>query len=80
MAERGDRLAEAQVVGAEVVAPLADAVRLVDDEQRDAGARRSSSIDVLVGELLRGEEHELDLVVLGVLEHLVALAARSASS
>jgi hypothetical protein len=34
-AQRRDRVVQAQVVGAEVVAPLGNAVRLVDDEQRD---------------------------------------------
>ena len=58
-AERLDRRAEPQVVGAEVVAPLADAVRLVDDEQRRPGGGDSSS-DLGVGELLRGEEEELE--------------------
>ncbi len=38
-AERGDRVVQAQVVGAEVVPPLGHAVRLVDDEQRHAPAR-----------------------------------------
>ena len=38
MAELGDDRREAQVVGAEVMAPLADAVRLVDDEQRQRAA------------------------------------------
>ena len=38
--ERGDRVVQAQVVGAEVVAPLGDAVGLVDDEQRDRAAAR----------------------------------------
>ena len=41
VAELVDRLPEAQVVGAEVVAPLADAVCLVDDEQADAGLARA---------------------------------------
>jgi len=38
-AQRLDDLAQAQVVGPEVVSPLGDAVRLVDDEQRDNAAR-----------------------------------------
>ena len=37
------RVGEAEVVGAEVVAPLRDAVRLVDDEQPDAHARICST-------------------------------------
>ena len=37
LAERGEDLRHDQVVGAEVVAPEADAVRLVDHEQRDLG-------------------------------------------
>ena len=41
VAELADDRGEAQVVGAEVVAPLGHAVRLVDDEQRDRRAARS---------------------------------------
>ena len=37
MIQAVDDVAEAKVIGAEIVAPLADAVRFVDHEQRDAG-------------------------------------------
>ena len=50
--------AEPQVVRPEVLAPLADEVRLVDDEQ-SRPARRSAVAGLVVGELLGREEHEL---------------------
>jgi len=60
--ERLHRRAEAQVVGPEVVPPLGDAVRLVDDEQR--GLRDRELVEhVGVGELLGCEEHELQRVL-----------------
>ena len=62
MAEGVDDVAEAAVVGAEVVAPLADAVRLVDDEQRRPGGHQRVE-RVLAGELLGSEEHELEVAV-----------------
>ena len=40
--ERAHGLAEAEVRGAEVVPPLRDAVRLVDDEQRDLARSRGA--------------------------------------
>ncbi len=57
-AERVDRLAEAQVVRPEVVPPLGDAVRLVDDEQPDP-ARVQGATERRGGEALRRGEHEL---------------------
>ena len=54
-----DRRGEAQVLGAEVVAPLRHAVRLVDDEQRRV-RRREPVRDLVVRELLGREQHELD--------------------
>ena len=54
--------AEAQVVRPEVVAPLRDAVRLVDDHQRRA--RASDLLEhVGVGELLGRHEQELEAVL-----------------
>ena len=44
-AQRADRLGEREVGGAEIVAPLRDAVRLVDDEQADPA--RAQRLDVL---------------------------------
>ena len=40
--QRSRSIDQAEVVGAEVVAPLGDAVRLVDGEQRDPAARRAA--------------------------------------
>ena len=57
-----DHRAQPQVVGPEVVPPLGDAVGLVDDEQRDArGPQRLD--DLVVGQLLGGEEHVLGTAV-----------------
>ena len=53
-----DHRAQPQVVGPEVVPPLGDAVRLVDDEQRDA-CRAQRLDDLVVGQLLGGQEHVL---------------------
>ena len=60
VAEGVDDVAEAAVVGPEVVAPLAHAVGLVDDEQRRLGADQGLE-GVLAGELLGGQEHELEV-------------------
>ncbi|SQD95268.1 hypothetical protein FMEAI12_3080022 [Parafrankia sp. Ea1.12] len=58
MAEVVDHLAQAGVVGAEVVAPAGDAVCLVHDEQ--GGPRLAKRLpDVVAGELLRSKEQEL---------------------
>src|SRR3712207_9006113 len=59
------------------VAPLRHAVRLVDHEERDAGLAQLLE-HVLVGELLGGEQDELDLVVLDVRseEHTSELQSR----
>ena len=61
----GDQVAQAPVVGSEVVAPVRDAVRLVDDQQPDAGHERGQ---LLVAELrvvqpLGADEQHVDLVV-----------------
>ena len=61
-AERLRGRPEPQVVGPEVVAPLGDAVRLVDDEQRRC--RDGQLVEhLLVGELLGREEDELERVL-----------------
>ena len=57
-AERLDHVAERQVVGAEVVAPRGDAVRLVDRDQRRASAPRTSASRSGLRELLRRDEQE----------------------
>ena len=54
-AQPARRVGEAEVVGAEVVAPLRDAVRLVDDEQPDAGRAQR------LGEARRGEALRRDV-------------------
>ena len=64
--------AQPQVVGAEVVAPLADAVRLVDDEQRWCGLPQALQRFV-VRELLRCERQEFEPLRLQILEGLLAL-------
>ena len=75
--ERLDRRAEPEVVGAEVVAPLGDAVRLVDDEEGRPG-RGEIVEDGGVGELLGGEEEKLERVLGQLGERLLALALRHA--
>ena len=50
-----------EVLRPEVVAPLADAVGLVDDEQRDPAPRVSAAEHLVVGQLLRREQQELEL-------------------
>ena len=59
-----DEVAEPPVVGAEVVAPVADAVRLVDDEQADAAHERGQLLlaERRVVEPLGGDEQHVDLV------------------
>ena len=77
MPERLDRRAEPEVVGPEVVAPLGDAVRLVDDEEGRPGGGELVE-DGGVGELLGGEEEELERVLGQLGERLLALALRHA--
>jgi hypothetical protein len=57
-----DHGAQPQVLRPEVVPPLGDAVRLVDDEQRDTGGAQRVD-DLVVGQLLGGEEHVLGRAV-----------------
>jgi hypothetical protein len=73
MAERLDRRADAQVVGAEVVAPLRDGVRLVHHEQRDAAIAQPRQ-HVLVRELLGSEQDVLDFLLRHILQQLLASA------
>ena len=56
-ADRVARIGEAQVVGPEVVAPLAQAVRLVDREERDL-APVDGGAEASVAEALGRDEHE----------------------
>src|SRR3954447_21833100 len=71
MAELLDDRAEPKIVRAEVMAPLADAVRLVDDKKLRLRIEQAIS-RLLVRELLGGEEQELDLVFDDLLEQLLA--------
>jgi hypothetical protein len=65
--------AKAQVVGTEVVAPLAHAVGLVDHQQ---GRLRLPQLlqNLLFGQLLRGQQDELALALAQRLHQLLALA------
>ena len=63
--EARQRLADAPVVGPEVVAPVRDAVGLVDDEQADLGGERWQQAvpEVGVVEPFRADEQDVDRVV-----------------
>ena len=74
LAEPRDDGAEREVVGTEVVPPLAHAVRLVDDEQAH-GAREQSIEEVAVLEPLRREIEDLALALLDLPRRLARLAA-----
>ena len=74
-AEGADGAAETEVVRPEVVAPLADAVRLVHHRQRDRRAAQPGE-DLGVGQLLRCEQQELDPPGGEVLDGLPALPGR----
>ena len=67
--------AKTQVVRAEVVTPLADAVRLVHNEQADR-ARQETVEEVAVLEALRGEIQNLTFAPLNLLMELARLAGR----
>ena len=69
------RVGEAQVVGPEVVAPLAQAVRLVDGEERDL-APCERGAEARVAEALRRHEHEPAGAVGERREHRLGLARR----
>ena len=64
--QRGEQVADAAVVGAEVVAPVADAVRLVDDDagrQRAASPGSCSARNRGLFEPLGADQQDVDLVV-----------------
>ncbi len=65
-------LAQAHVVGPEVVPPLADAVRLVDGEHGDLG-RLQRPHEAARPEALRGDIHELERAPAHTLQHLALL-------
>ena len=77
VAELLDDPAQPQVVGAEVVAPRRDAVRLVHHEQ-GRPCRVDRVHDLGLGELLRREEHEADRSVRQCLQDGVLVAGRHA--
>ena len=60
--ERAQDRLDPPVVGPEVVAPVGDAVGLVDDEEADRvlDARQDVRREPLVGEALRGDEQDVD--------------------
>ncbi len=62
--ERAQDRLDPAVVGPEVVAPVGDAVRLVDDEEADRvlDARQHVRGESLVGEAFRGDEQDVDRV------------------
>ena len=61
---RGDQVGEAAVVGPEVVAPVGDAVRLVDDEQAHPLAQHRQLLlaEARVGEPLGRDQQDVDVV------------------
>src|SRR5215218_10040500 len=72
MAEGLDDGAEPQVSWPEIMAPLADAVRLVDDEQR--GLRLPEPLQrLLVVELLRRDEQKLEVAFFQILKRLLPI-------
>jgi hypothetical protein len=60
MKELCDDVAETEIGRTEIVSPLADAMRLVDDEERYAQHAQNGD-EGLVLELLRRDENDLDL-------------------
>jgi hypothetical protein len=70
--EEAPQLADAQVVGAEVVAPLADAMRLVDGEQADADPAQQAA-GAGGGEALGRHVEELQLAPAEGRHHRVGL-------
>ena len=63
--QRAEQVADAPVVGAEVVAPVGDAVRLVDDHAARSGATRPGQLllaEPRVGQPLGGDEQDVDVV------------------
>ena len=82
--EEVEHAGDAPVVGPEVVAPVADAVRLVDHEQADArGDQREHVVaEARVRESLGRDEQQVDLVALERLDDpvpVVGVVARDAS-
>ncbi len=72
-----DDALDAAVVGPEVVTPVGDAVRLVDDQKSDGPCQRGKDLGAEAGvvETLRGHQQEVDLVGVDALLDLHPLAA-----
>ena len=65
-------LAEAPVVRAKIVAPVADAMRLIYSKERDAGVAKAFQ-GFRIAELLRREEDEFDFACLDALQGFLVL-------
>ncbi len=72
MVEGLDHDAQPEVGRPEIVAPLADAVRLVDDEQRWFSLPEPLERPFVV-ELLRRDKQELEVALFQILERLLAV-------
>ena len=67
--------AEVAVAGAKVVAPLRDAVGLVDGEEGDVHAAKSSD-EAAIGEALGGDIEEAEIAIGGAAQDLALVLAR----
>ena len=74
VAEAGAGGAEVAVAGAEVVAPLGDAVRLVDGEEGHVHASQSGD-EAAVGEALGGDVEEAEVAIGGAAEDFALILA-----
>ncbi len=70
--DAGDEIAQAPVIGAEVMPPVADAVRFIDDEKSDARdeLRQLLVAERRVVEALRRDQQHVDLVAVELCEHV----------
>ncbi len=75
--QRVEHVAHAAVVGAEVVAPVGDAVRLVDDQQPDRGGEQRQHVvaEARVVEPLGADQQQVDRVRGELLANAVPLVA-----
>ena len=72
--EQAAQLPELDVLGAEVVAPLADAVRLVDGEEGDAGLETVDALEEALGhERLGGDVQQVELAGVQGAQHAARL-------
>ena len=74
IAEAGAGGAEVAVAGAEVVAPLGDAVRLVDGEEGDVHAAQGGD-EAAVGKALGGDVEEAEVAIGGAAEDFALILA-----